>query len=103
MPSGVARLLSAVPAGLGTMQYLLGPLSRWLFRWRGVTVSPDGSRIVIRASLRCPTTELGLAHGGRWPSKRTSFRASPFVTYTFPETGLTAMSKRTVPTPEKGW
>src|SRR5262245_11658936 len=56
----------------------------------------------MRASLRCPTTELGVPHGDRWPSKRTSFRASPFVTYTFPDIGLTAMLNRIVPTPANG-
>jgi hypothetical protein len=52
----------------------------------------------MRASLRWPTTDVGLLQGERCPSKRTSLRASPLVTYTRPFAGLTTMLKRTVPT-----
>src|SRR5438034_9717854 len=56
----------------------------------------------MRASWRWPRTVvfvrelLGQVPG---PSKRTSFRASVFETYTFPVTGLVTMLKRIVPTP----
>src|SRR5437867_3118954 len=59
----------------------------------------------MRASARCPRTVefvralLGQVPG---PSKRTSFRASVFETYTFPVTGLVTMLKRIVPTPVYG-
>ena len=64
-----------------------------LFRWRGVTVAPEST--VTRDSARCPCTVVPRMPG---PSKRTSFRASVFETYTFPDTGFTAMLKSTVPT-----
>src|SRR4030095_12635858 len=61
--------------------YVSVPLSRCLFRCRGVTLPLTGSRTVMRASLRWPTTDVGLPQGERCPSKRTSLRASPLVTH----------------------
>jgi len=59
----------------------------------------------MRASWRWPRTVVfvrELFGQVPAPSKRTSFRASVFETYTFPVTGLVTMLKRIVPTPAYG-
>src|SRR5262249_11963495 len=91
IPTGVARLLSLTPAGLGA-----GLESMCWCRCRAVALPPD--RMVTRASCRWPRTVLPPPPG---PSKRTSLCASVFETYTLPLIGFTAMLNRTVPTPLK--
>src|SRR5262245_53118468 len=94
MSSGCARLVSLSAFGTGAQQ--LAKLM-CLLRCLGATEPFDGFSTVMRLSWRCPRTLEPAKVPG--PSKRTSFSASEFETYTFPFDGWTTLLNRVVPTP----